>query len=305
MSGGLIPGLHLSPLRYPGGKRKLANFVRLMYRVNDLMDGDYAEVYAGGASVALSLLYGQYAARVHINDLDPALFAFWSAARDRTEELCARILAVEVSVEEWRHQRAVIAAVDPDTLDLAVAAMYLNRTNRSGIITGGLIGGVGQTGPWKMDARFEKKELIKRIEKVGRHASRVELYRLDAAEFLRTIAPTLPNRSLLYLDPPYFEKGSKGLYANYYGPDDHEEILGLLQGISRRWFISYDDVPQIRELYAAFRCMTYGISYSAADRYRGGEVAFFSPTLKVPEVPNPARVSFDQLRRFEAALKTA
>lgn len=280
-----------SPLRYPGGKRKLANFMTLVFRTNRLLDGEYAEVYAGGAAVALTLLYGEYVRRVHINDLDPGVYAFWIAARDRTAELCRRVRDAKLEMDEWERQRAVLVSADPDPLDLAFSTFYLNRTNRSGIITGGVIGGKGQLGEWKIDARFKKDDLIRRIERVGRWASRIKIYNLDGAEFLRTVVPKLPARSVLYLDPPYYVKGQEMLYANYYGPDDHAEVARLVSEGTGHWIVSYDDTEQVRELYRDYRSLAYGIAYSAHHRYRGREVAFFSDSLTIPSVPDPARVT--------------
>ncbi|HEX7951278.1 MAG TPA: DNA adenine methylase [Candidatus Limnocylindrales bacterium] len=287
-----------SPLRYPGGKRKLANFMALLYRTNGLLDGEYAEVYAGGGAVALTLLYGEYASRVHINDLDRGVHAFWLAARDRTDELAQLVRGARLDLEEWQRQRAVQFAEHPDPMDLAFSTFYLNRTNRSGIITGGVIGGRNQTGDWKIDARFNRKDLTRRIERVGRWASRIEVYRIDGAEFLRTVAPALPSRTLLYLDPPYYVKGQEMLYANYYGPDDHAEVAGLVQALSVPWVVSYDDHADVRALYADCAAVAYDIAYSASGRYRGREVAFFSDGLFVPDIADPARLSPSEMVRY-------
>jgi DNA adenine methylase len=286
-----------SPLRYPGGKRKIANFIALLIRRNGLLDGDYAEVYAGGAAVALSLLYGEYVRRIHINDLDRGVHAFWMSALTATERLCARIRTVPLTIQEWDIQRAVYEEVDPDPLDLAVATFYLNRTNRSGIITGGVIGGRDQTGRWKLDARFDREKLVKRILRVGRNRSRINLHRLDGADFLVDVVSQLPQRSLTYLDPPYFVKGQQQLYANYYRPADHAEIARQVQSLSTPWMVSYDDVADIRSLYFGVASRSYSISYSANARYRGREIAFFSKTLVVPEWSNPARLSLADLDR--------
>jgi DNA adenine methylase len=280
-----------SPLRYPGGKRKLANYMALLFRANGLLDGEYAEVYAGGAAVALTLLYGEYARRVHINDLDRGVHAFWLAARDKTVELCQRVQDAKVNTEEWERQRAIQFADAPDPLDLAFSTFYLNRTNRSGIITGGVIGGRDQTGTWKIDARFARADLVRRIERIGRWANRIEIYNLDGGEFLRTVVPRLPERSLTYLDPPYFVKGQEMLYANYYGPGDHALIAGLVGALRRPWVVSYDDAEDVRALYRDHRSVAYSIAYSAQGRYRGREVAFFSDGLRIPDLPDPARVT--------------
>ena len=280
-----------SPLRYPGGKRKLATYVKLLLQVNGLVDGEYAEVYAGGAAIALELLFEHYVRRIHINDYDPAVHAFWIAARDSSEALCRRVRDTDVTMEEWRRQRAVYGSANPDPLDLAFATLFLNRTNRSGIITGGPIGGYSQTGTWRLDARYHSDDLVRRIEKIGRFGSLIEVYRLDGAEFLKTIVPTLPDRALVYLDPPYYVKGQEALYANYYKPHDHEVIAGLVAALPRPWMVSYDDRSEIRELYGQHRSMSYGIGYTAHDRYRGQEVAYFAAQLRVPHVGDPSRVT--------------
>ena len=287
-----------SPLRYPGGKRKLANFIRLVFRANNLLDGEYAEVYAGGAAVALSLVYGEHARRVHINDLDRGVHAFWDAALHRTDELCKVIRETKVRMETWEKQRAVYASDEPDPLELAFATFFLNRTNRSGIITGGVIGGKKQAGEWKIGARYNKDDLIKRIEKVGRYSGRIRLYNYDATEFIKKVVPTLPERSLTYLDPPYYVKGQQMLYANYYLEGDHAEIARLVMALERNWLVTYDDVDEIQALYEGAEVVPYGISYSAQDRYRGKEVAFFSDGIKVPDVHDPAKVKARDVRQL-------
>lgn len=281
---------HLSPLRYPGGKRKLANYLRLLLRCNDLLDGDYAEVYAGGAAVALSLLFGEYVDRIHINDLDRGVYAFWIAARDHTDELCRRIALASLDIQEWHRQQNVQGDKDAELIDLGFSTFYLNRTNRSGIVTGGPIGGYQQAGSWRLDARFSKTDLIARIEKIARHRSRIRIHNMDAADFLGEVVPQLPKRALVYLDPPYFVKGKELLYSNYYQAADHAHIATLVAALARPWVVSYDDAPEIRDLYAAYRSVEYGIAYSAHQRYRGREVMFFADSLAIPAVKNPSQL---------------
>ena len=133
--------LYPSPLRYPGGKGKVANFFKLLFLENDLLGSEYVEPYAGGASVGLSLLFEEYASHIHINDLDQSVYTFWKVVLQRPDDLCGRIAAARLGVREWDRQRQVQSATDPDELDLAFSTLYLNRTNRSGIIGGGIIGG--------------------------------------------------------------------------------------------------------------------------------------------------------------------
>lgn len=277
-----------SPLRYPGGKGKVANYIKLVLLENKLVGHEYVEPYAGGASVALSLLFEEYASHVHINDLNASVYAFWKAVLERTDELCARIDTTPVDVGQWRRQRAVQAVPQPDELDLGFSTFFLNRTSRSGIIGGGMIGGGKQDGAWKLDARYNRTELIRRIRKIARYRSRITLTCIDAAEYLAQHVPTIGS-AFVYLDPPYYHKGAD-LYENFYEHDDHAHIAAITQSLTAPWIVSYDVVPELEALYAACPRLTYSLSYSAADRMRGAEVMFFGPGLRLPAVGSAANI---------------
>jgi DNA adenine methylase len=221
---------------------------------------------------------------VHINDIDPSIHAFWHSVLREPDELCRLIRDRPVSVAEWRRQRAI--QHDPPNhslLELGFSTFFLNRTNRSGIIcSGGMIGGTYQSGAWKLDARFKKTALIERIERVAAHAARICLHRDDAGQLLTRLLPTLPKRSFVYLDPPYYLKGTRRLYANFYEHADHAYIANAISQARSAWLVSYDDRPEIRRLYRGFRSTRYRLSYTARDRYEGDEVLFFSNGLTVP-----------------------
>jgi DNA adenine methylase len=290
---------YATPLRYPGGKAKLANFIKLIYQQNKLLDGHYAETYAGGAGVALSLLFLEYASEIHINDLSKPVYAFWHSVLYETEEFCDLIRGTQITIEEWHRQKAIQGCAETASLlELGFSTFFLNRTNRSGIITGGVIGGKGQSGVWKMDARFNKSDLIDRIKKIARYRRRINLYNEDASDFLRTILPNLPARTLCYLDPPYFVKG-QGLYEDYYQAKDHAEIARLISQITHPWIVSYDNAPEIAELYKSYRSVAYNLSYSAADRYRGAEIMFFSEGLIIPSIQDPTAINQQMLSPYQ------
>jgi len=280
---------HYSPLRYPGGKAKLAPFVSLLFEANGLCDGWYAEPYAGGAGVALSLLFGDYASRIVINDLDRSVYSFWHSVLNETDALCRRIRDTRLSIAEWRRQRRVQAdKASAPLLELGFSTFFLNRTNRSGIIaSGGVIGGLKQESEWGIDARYNADDLIRRIERIAAHADRITLMEKDALEFVAWAKGNMPAKSLVYLDPPYFVKGQRKLYANYYGPDDHAAVVAGLENSPWPWLVSYDAAPEICALYRAYRKSEYDLRYTAAGSYLGSEVMFFSPNLKVPRGVNP------------------
>lgn len=285
-----------SPLRYPGGKGALSNFMKVIVSQNDLLDGEYTEVYAGGAGIAWTLLLEEYVRRIHINDLDKALMAFWFCVIQSTEDLCRLIRDTPVTIDEWYRQRTVQKhAVDHSMLELGFSTFFLNRTNRSGILKGGVIGGKKQSGKWKLDARFNRKDLIRRIQRIAQYSNRIRLYNLDATYFIRQILPTLPQDNLVYLDPPYYRKG-QDLYENHYRQDDHRQIADLVrQHIKQPWIVSYDAAPEIIALYEGYQQLSYSISYSAQDRYAGAEVIIYD-RLRVPRVSNPATAKIPALQ---------
>lgn len=275
---------HFTPLRYPGGKGKLAGFVKALLKANSLLDGEYVEPYAGGAAIALELLLHEYVTRIHINDVSRPIYAFWKSVLSYTDELCGLIRDVPLTVKEWDMQKSVLShPEDHDDLALGFATFYLNRTNRSGILNGGIIGGRDQTGPWKIDARFNGPELITRITAIARMRSRISLTQKDALKFLTAGSRKWPDKTLIYLDPPYFVKGRE-LYHDFYQPGDHANVAKFVVGgrLRQRWMVSYDNVKQIRSLYAAARHVTYDIGYSARSARTGSEVMFFSDGLKIP-----------------------
>jgi DNA adenine methylase len=285
-----VPATHIypSPLRYPGGKGKVANFIKLLLLENDRVGCEYIEPYAGGASVALSLLFEEYASHIHINDLNRSIHAFWKMVLEQPEELCSRIAKVPVTTEEWYRQRAVQGADAVDDLDLAFSTFFLNRTSRSGILTGGIIGGRLQTGQWKIDARYDKDDLILRIRRIARFKTRITVTGLDTAEYLKHRMPEVES-PFLYLDPPYYAKGSL-LYENFYRHDDHVEIATLVKDLEVPWVISYDAAPEIVEMYRGFSSISYDLAYSAGTRQRGSEIMFFSDRLSAPRVASPSNV---------------
>ncbi|MGH7840030.1 MAG: DNA adenine methylase [Candidatus Binataceae bacterium] len=276
--------IHFTPLRYPGGKGKLASFVKKLIELNRLSDGEYVEPYAGGAAIALELLFQEYVSHIHINDISRPVYAFWKTVLDHTEDLTRLVRNTPLTVRAWDKQKRIMNHQDDEEdIALGFATFFLNRTNRSGILNGGIIGGRDQSGPWKIDARFNAAELIHRIESIAKLRRRIRLSREDAETFLINRVRTLSPHTLVYLDPPYYTKG-KALYYDYYCREDHEKIADLVTMKMRRqkWIVSYDNVQPIRDMYAGCRHIVYGIGYSAREVREGGEVMFFSDGLQIP-----------------------
>ena len=277
-----------SPLRYPGGKGRLAQFMRALINVNSINDGRYVEPYAGGAGIAWELLLTGVVRQASVNDISKPVFAFWHSVLNSTEELCRSINNCSITVPEWDRCRETVKRQEDDLLELGFAFFFLNRTNRSGILNGGIIGGREQSGPWKMDARFGKERLIRRIEKIADLRSKIQLTREDAIEFLQKRAPKWKKETtLVYIDPPYFEKG-RYLYYDAYCSEDHRSLAETVSGFpSLQCVVSYDDVAPIHKLYEGWNWLRYNMHYTAQTKKVGREVLFFNKSLAVPDIPAP------------------
>lgn len=268
----------VSPLRYPGGKAALYSRLRKMIRDSGLAGCTYVEPYAGGAGAGLGLLVTGQVKNVVVNDLDPAIHAFWQTAVQEPEFLMGQIRDVDLSVAEWRRQRAVYMAADTaDSAALGFATFYLNRTNRSGVLNGGPIGGLDQTGNYKIDARFNREALVERIRILSLYSECITAVSKDGIDVISEYA-SHPN-TFIYADPPYFEKAGS-LYMNAFKAEDHENLARVLNGVADSpWLLTYDNVPRVDELYESRRRRTFELSYSAHRVMKATEIAVLSDSV--------------------------
>jgi len=274
---------HKTPLRYPGGKQRLAPFIIEVMEANRIIGGDYAEPYAGGAGIAIELLLSGKARHIHLNDSCKRVYAFWRSILKEPKEFCRRISRASLTIKEWRRQRQIHREpAKHSQFDLGFSMFYLNRCNRSGIATGGVIGGLNQVGKWLIDARFSRNELIKRIEAIAAKKNRISVKNWDAERFILEYVNDLPRKSLVYCDPPYFHKAER-LYLNHYEPKDHERIARVVQKkLKRPWLVSYDCAPEVLRYYSKRSRFQFSQQYNAAKAYKGLEVFFFSDRLILP-----------------------
>lgn len=275
-----------SPLRYPGGKGILTDFLAETIAANDVRNCIYLEPYAGGAGAALNLLLAGKVERICLNDADRCVWSFWHSILHHTDAFIRLIETTPVTVKEWQRQRAIYCEKPRRILELGFAAFFLNRCNRSGIMTNGsVIGGLNQSGEWKINARYNPDELIRRIRVIAGHRAQITASNQDAVSFLRIHLPKgYRKKHFVYLDPPYFIKGSR-LYLNYYEEQDHRKLAQYLRRLKNlRWLVTYDNVPEIRELYSwrARDITDFHLQYSAAESRQGSEIIIPSPGLVVP-----------------------
>lgn len=268
----------LSPLRYPGGKASLAGLFGDLIADLEIKDPTYVEPYAGGVGAGIALLRHGLVNHLVINDFDIAVYSFWKAITEYTNAFIRLVRSTPLTVDEWRKQREIYRAGDAgDRLKLGFAFFYLNRTNRSGVLSGGVIGGLDQTGNYKIDARFNRETLSERIAAIGNLADAITVSDLDGRTIIQDYAQD--KSAFMYIDPPYVSAGPK-LYLNSFSALDHQALSkAICQVPAARWLVTYDTSELIERLYTKhFQCR-YSLTYSARHPGLASEMMITSPDV--------------------------
>lgn len=270
---------YYSPLRYPGGKNCIFPFMSNFFYENSLLGISYAEPYAGGAGLALRLLFEGYVDHIYINDLDRAIYSFWKSIVDRPNDFCHWLEDVNISVDTWKKYKETIGnSANVNLFELGKSTFYLNRTNVSGVVKGGIIGGFEQKGKYKIDARFKKADLINRIQKIAKIRNRISVSNYDGLQFIKKLDKKKED-IFIYLDPPYFQKGAD-LYMNFFSKEDHRKLAKYVHKLRKKWMVSYDNNEFILNLYAEDKKIVHKLSQSASNRV-GDEILIFPETLEL------------------------
>lgn len=274
-----------TPLRYPGGKTQVAKFVAHTIRINQIAHPVYCEPFCGGAGVAIALLLAGDVDSVILNDYDSAIYSFWYAVLNDTERLMRSIYDTEINLEVWNEERHIYHELKDTAeynFELAFATLFLNRTNRSGIITGGPIGGWQQSSAYSIGCRFNKETLVRKIQNIAKRREEIALYHLDAVDFIRDILIRQPSDKVFtFFDPPYYQQG-KNLYKNSFNDEKHIALSLAIQGMNRfYWIATYDDSPRIHEIYQDMDMQYYELQYSANQKRKERELFFHSPITQV------------------------
>ena len=275
----------LSPLRYPGGKTKLYDKVVAILKQNGIKDAIYVEPFAGGCGLAIKLLLCNDVSSIIINDIDPSIFAFWYCVLYKTEELNSRLAECKITIKERDRQIKVLTdANHRSTIDIGFATLFLNRTNISGILNAGPIGGREQAGKDKLDARFNKTVLKDKIIAIADKRERISLHNLDVIDFVDKVLPKYESSKLfLNFDPPYVKKGQE-LYLNHFSMEDHRRLRDKVSQCNQYWVITYDYNDSILDLYSSFDYERIQLNHSAGSMKKGEEVIIYSKNLRMRKV---------------------
>ena len=272
-----------SPLRYPGGKGKLSLFMEYMIDRLGHRGGTYIEPFAGGAGIAVELLLKNVVNRIVINDYDKGVWSFWKAILTETDRFVEQVRTVPLTIDEWYRQHEIcVNQNDKYSFELGFATFYMNRTNRSGIIKGGVIGGLEQAGNWTMDVRFNRGDLINRIQNIASRKKDIKLYNKDISSFITNYVPIYEDNALIYFDPPYYKKG-KQLYMNYFSHEDHARIESAIrEHINCDWIITYDYAKEIEAIYKDYQLYLYDLNYSVSEKCKASELMIFRNSILPP-----------------------
>ena len=270
-----------SPLRYPGGKSALYPIILNAIIRKSLYDCIYIEPFAGGASIGLSLLLEGAVKSIIINDADKAIYSFWRSILSSPEWFIQKIKDTPITIDEWKKQKEIFANSQKYSPEFGFATFFLNRTNRSGILSAGPIGGYKQEGNYKIDCRFNKDFLIEKIHKISKKRNCIRVYNQDISIFLKRYLPKNCDNVFVYFDPPYFEKGQR-LYLNHFSQCDHQRLRDVVADTTFSWIMTYDDKQEIRDLYKDYRMQSFSINYSLSNKGKGSELMLFKDNICVP-----------------------
>lgn len=186
-----------------------------------------------------------------------------------------------ITIENWGLQKHIYDNyTEFNELEIGFSTFFLNRCNRSGILyKAGPIGGRDQTGNYKIDVRFNKNDLIHRIEKIAQLRDKIEIHKKESIVMLDEIFSKDDSKKFTFLDPPYYVQGEH-LYLSCYDDSDHVALSNKLrQNSNQHWFLTYDNCNRINELYSDFRRSELAMSYTLQSKRKAKEVMIFSHDL--------------------------
>lgn len=239
----------LSPLRYPGGKSKLIDYLYTKLSAENLET--FVEVFAGGASLGLSLLDAGIIQCLVLNDKDPGVYALWKTILESPQELLTRLHGAAPTHQDLAEAKAVLSSGSASMSDLAWSFLLANRLSYSGIVKANPLGGKNGSEEALL-SRWNPKRLETNILHIHSMKNKIALYNMDACDFLTEFGYWHRN-STCFIDPPYYLQGPK-LYNCFFTEADHRELAECIQSLYREFpeadmILTYDDHPCIRELY--------------------------------------------------------
>jgi len=279
----------VSPLRYPGSKRKLFNYLERISGHNNLSPQMLVEPFVGGGSVFLNFLSRHEKSKAIIADKDELVYSFWKILFAEPSYLINFIRKVRVNLKTFDRYRYISShPKEFNRKKLAEACLFLNRTSFSGILnnSAGPLGGREQKSIYKIDCRFGRENLIKKIKSISAFKNRVVVLPYNWEETLKYVAEKdkyKDARLLYYFDPPFYKKADQ-LYRYHFDEASHKNLRDKLMKLKQPWILSYDRAQEIRNLYSAFTRINVSMPYSINSPAKRLEKELIITPLKLPKI---------------------
>ncbi|QOT19275.1 DNA adenine methylase [Paenarthrobacter sp. YJN-5] len=285
---------YASPLRYPGGKARMAPWLTDTFEgLLGPMDVEiWLEPFGGGAGAALTALCTGKVPEAWIVEANPALAAFWTTVMNDGPALAARVERTIPTLALFQESRenvgAALAGEHLNVFDLGLSAFILNRCSRSGMIlpSVGPIGGKMQAGQHTIAARFNAGALADRIRAVHALGDRFKVFAGDGISFLEDLPDSgVQDEVFCFVDPPYIGVGND-LYAVGMDDDLHQRLARALNRLTTPWLLTYDAHPRVPLLYPGSHVVEFDIPHTAGSSRVGTEYLVLGPGMDLPAV-NP------------------
>ncbi len=272
-----------SPLRYPGSKASLVDYISILLKENYLEGCHFIEPYAGSAIVSLELLKKSLISKATILEKDPLVYAFWHSVFTNPYALIEKLYKLPINLDTWykfQKYREAEKLESYPILEMGLAGLFFNRTNFSGILKAGPIGGRKQESRYKLDCRFNKNRLIQQIADLSTLSNHITVIYDDALDYLNRERKQFKNEEcFFYIDPPYYEKG-KSLYRYWYNHDDHKKLAHFLTRCDTPWLVSYDNHENIRKIYRRANLVEVYFDYTVSQYRKEREILISN--IKIP-----------------------
>jgi len=225
---------HVLPFRYPGGKHYAMDILRPFFQFVE--HDEYREPFAGGATV----FFNKHKSENNwLNDLDSELITTYKTmqCKEGRERLIARLGSEVASRERWEE---IIEYVPKSDLDIAFKYFYLNRTSFSGKL-------ISPAWGYRPKRSLPPERWQERLAPCGEKLEGVQLTNFD---FEHVIESKSERKVLIYVDPPYFSPPKNKHYRHGMDMEDHERLAACLRKTSHKFFLTYDDCKEVRNLYS-------------------------------------------------------
>ena len=215
-------------MSWVGGKKALRDAICLRLNINC---DRYVEVFGGGGWV----LFHKPQSKFEVyNDFNPNLANLYRCVRDCPDELCEELRYSLNSRTDFEHIRKVLKTRTeiPDVKRAAYFYQIIRQSYASGLDSFGA----------------QPHDMWRNFPLIFQASKRLQTVVIENKDFEKLIAQYDRPNTLFYLDPPYY--ATEDYYEDVgFTTADHKRLCNALMNIKGKFLLSYNDCPEIRQLY--------------------------------------------------------